>query len=655
MNGVEFEISIKNCYTEQNLINSIKNVYDQQTILADWLYAKARVYENLDSLEYAKKMYKESVIICEKHHYDYLLSKNFIGLKFISYKQNNYKDALKYSFSSLKPLDKIGNSEELAKSYNMISSIYGRLGENEKARKYEFIALNIALSINNLNLASLMYCNIGIDYHEQGYKNKSMYDSALFYANKSLEIAEKINDNERKITALSLIGSCYLNTNELQKSFEILHRGLSIANSLNDNYYKITLSDHIGELYQKKGNADSAIYYGQKSLTYAKELNLLSAVQWSAENLSKSYQLKGDFKKAFEMQKLFYESRDSILSEENQKELISQELKFKYDKLAISDSLKYDADKKITDFKNQEALNSERGKIIYLSLGLIIAVGLGFVAFNRFRVTQKQKIIIEQQKLTLEDKTKEVQDSIFYSKEIQEVFLKPLTGNLPYLSETALFYKPKDIVSGDFYWHKEIGDNLIIAVGDCTGHGVPGAIISVLAIQCLEKSVIQLGNANELHGLNTLLREDFDNYYNQNKRVIVGLDYSVICLNKKDKKIYVSGSGATVLFKKKDSTIKSLKFNSINIGGAMPIIYEPQTHVFEYHDIDSIYMYTDGIVDQRGGQLNKKLGTQKFISLLEKAGSIKTSSLVSSIETELTNWINDQAQMDDMTLLCLKL
>lgn len=136
---------------KENLISKIENKSEQNKTQADWLYAKARLYENLDSLEYAKKMYNQSLSLSEKENYTYLKTKNYIGLRFIAYKQGHVKDAIKYAFSSIPLLEKTNDYRELMKSYNLIATLYGQLNENKKSIEYHFKSLEYAkkLMINN--------------------------------------------------------------------------------------------------------------------------------------------------------------------------------------------------------------------------------------------------------------------------------------------------------------------------------------------------------------------------------------------------------------------------------------------------------------------------------------------------------------------------
>lgn len=168
------------------------------------------------------------------------------------------------------------------------------------------------------------------------------------------------------------------------------------------------------------------------------------------------------------MQQQFYVTRDSILNKSNQQELVRQEFKYNYDKQALSDSLNYANQKKLSEIETQVKFKSEKNKRITLYFGLALVFIFAVFMFNRFRITQKQKNIIEQQsqklELThhaLEEKTKEIKDSILYSKEIQNTFLKSPTNSKNYFNDTLLIYKPKDVVSGDFIGIKSLTKNYL--------------------------------------------------------------------------------------------------------------------------------------------------------------------------------------------------
>jgi serine phosphatase RsbU (regulator of sigma subunit) len=499
--------------------------------------------------------------------------------------------------------------------------------------------------------------NIGVIY-----LSKKEYDKALFNLNESYKIS-LLEDNKEDISnAIGNIGSVYYEQNKFEEALLKVNEAIKIKTEIGDNLGVASFLNLIGQIYQKKGDIKNAIVYGEKSLNLAKELKAVEQIMESSSTLYTSYQKQGNYKKAYETQNLFFATRDSILSENNQRELVKQELQYDFEKQSLADSLNYVNQKKLAAIENESKFKSEKNKRYTLYIGLFVVITFSIFIYNRFRITKKQKNIIEEQshKLEvthhqLEEKTKEIQDSILYSKEIQNTFLKSPTNSKNYFKDTILLYKPKDIVSGDFYWYKEIGNELFVVVGDCTGHGVPGAIISVLAIQSLEKTIKNIKNHDDLHLLNGYMKKEFNSYYNVGGHVSIGLDYSIVCINKEIKKIYLSGSGANILVKNKNNELINHKFDSINIGGNSPAIYEPSTINYEFKDIQSIFLYTDGIIDQKGEQTGKKFGTKNLKELIQNLNTTNSETAIKKIELEVNNWIGNTNQVDDITLLGIQI
>lgn len=577
----------------------------------------------------------------------------YICLSIVYSTQGNYVESLKNDIEGLKLYEKIGNEHGMALSYNDIGDTYLLLGDKEKAIEYFSKGYVLSKKNNLYTTASLACYNIGDLY----FQNKS-FPLSLQYAQIALELANKENDYYEKGNALLLIGKLYREDKKYEKALSTQHESIICFNKSEAKLEAYEPLSEISKIYFEKEDYSNAIAFGERALKLAQEMKSPLAVKISTETLFKSYQKTGNYPKAFETHLLFITSRDSVSNENNHKELLKQE----YKKQVLADSLKYVSDKKITEIKTEETLKAERNKRIGLSIGLGLAVIFGGVLFNRFRVTQKQKSTIEEQneKLAhthhqLEQKTKQIQDSILYSKEIQNVFLKSFAEENTFFKDAILLYSPKDVVSGDFYWYKELGDNLMVLIGDCTGHGVPGAIISVLAIQSLEKLTANITNINELHVLNNLLREEFNSYYQTESRVSIGLDYSVLCINKKENKLYISGSSAAIIIKDKSNHVVVERFDSINIGGKMPVIYNPKTVTRNCNEVDSVYLYTDGIIDQRGGTEGKKFGTKQFVHLIESINTNNSSQALAKIEASIDNWKQNEVQIDDITLLGLQL
>src|SRR5690606_2481187 len=203
-------------------------------------------------------------------------------------------------------------------------------------------------------------------------------------------------------------------------------------------------------------------------------------IKTAAFMLKNIYEKQGDYKNALQMNDLYYQMRDSIINQETRKAALKQNLQYEYEKKAAADSI---ANTKEIEIKNIELakqkaeLQIKKNQQFALFGGLFLVVLFAGLMYNRFKITQKQKNIIEnqkmeveQQKLIVDNKNKEITDSIVYAKRIQAAILPHQKIVKQYLNQSFILYKPKDIVAGDFYWMENTGDTVLFAAADCTGH-----------------------------------------------------------------------------------------------------------------------------------------------------------------------------------------
>ncbi len=594
----------------------------------------------------ALQTFKDGLALAQKTNSAIDIAEFYLNMSAVYSTQGNYSASLKCNFEALKYYGQIKNERGLSLVYNNMGDAYFQQGNEMQAIEYFSNCYVIAKKTKNTSLATIACYNIG-----DVYLGRKDYTLAKQYAEIGLDLANENKHVLEKSYALLLLGKIFREQKKLDKALAVQ---LESAELIKDTPEKLQAHEpysEISKIYFEQNNQKQAILYGEKSLALAQEMKSPLALKKSTEVLYKSYDKIGDFTKAYRVQSIYLSSKDSLLNQSTQKEILNQE----YKKQLLADSLKFDANKKINDIKNETQLKNEKTKLIILSIGLLAAIVVGLVLFNRFRITKNQKEIIETQKKSLEIKTKEIQDSILYSKEIQNIFLKSVVNNNTFFKDALLIYKPKDVVSGDFYWYKEINNNTFVVVGDCTGHGVPGAIISVLAIQSLEKIMHQIDDPKELHVLNNLLRKEFDVYYQKENHVSIGLDFSILCINQQEKKLFLSGSGGTILLKTQANNILAESFESINIGGNMPTLYSPRTAAYDFKDLRSVFLYTDGIIDLKGGEKNKKFGTNQLKNLLENLNTKDTPETFLKIENTLEAWRGENQQIDDMTLLGLQI
>lgn len=635
-------------YSKKNI--RIKNA------LSKLYNATGNIYIQQGNYPLALKTHQDALKIRREINDKTGLASSYNNLANIYYSMGNYNEAIKNHFASLKIKESIGNKQGIAISYNNIGLLYKDQGNNEQAIKHLRNSLKIAEEIKLDKIITTNYINIGAIYLGQNRYNDAMKNFQTAY-----NICKKNNDIEDLADVLGNMGEVYIAQENYDEALKKADEALKIKTKLDDKRSIAAFQNLIGRIYKQKGDLKNALFYSEMSLELALKIKQLKQIQESSQTLISIYKKTGNYKQALEMQELYLKSTDSIKSKDNQLEAMRQEFQYNYQKQAIADSINYANEKRISDLENQAKLKTERSIKISLLMGLILVVVFALFISNRFRITRRQKNIIEHQSRKLEathhqlaEKNKEINDSIQYSKEIQNTFLKSPSDSKKYFKDTLLVYKPKDVVSGDFYWYKELNDNLYVVVGDSTGHGVPGAIISVLAIQSLEKTILQIKDNNQLHELNELMKTEFNHYYKLNGHVSIGLDYSIICINKKENKLYISGSGANV-FVKNNTELLSYKFDTINIGGQAPAIYKPETICLDLNAILSVFLFTDGIIDQKGFLTGKKFGSKRLKELILNLNTNDANVATTKIETEINNWIGNLEQIDDITLLGIQI
>ncbi len=250
----------------------------------------------------------------------------------------------------------------------------------------------------------------------------------------------------------------------------------------------------------------------------------------------------------------------------------------------------------------------------------------------------------------------ELNDSIVYAKRIQEAMMlkeKHLSRLFP---ESFLLFKPKDIVSGDFYWFTKLDNKIIIAVADCTGHGIPGAFMSVLGISLLNQIIIEEQQSNTsliLQRLNHKLKKAFaySMDYQDEDKYHDGMDIALCCIDPDQQKIEFAGAFRP-LYLVRNNVLRELKGSRYPIGGLYLESDRSYSNIsFDYLAGDKLYLCSDGFADQFGGNSNKKFMTKKFKQLLEKTSKYSMNTQYKELERAFHEWKNNTEQTDDILII----
>ncbi len=545
--------------------------------------------------------------------------------------------AIAYFTRSLKIMEKLNDQKGIASCLNNIGVIYNEQGKYKKAGEYYQRALTINKQLGDSSSQALSYSNLGNIYRYLGNDSKSIQ-----YHQKSIRIYQNLQDDYGLGMSYHFIAVTYLDTKDYQKALEFTEKCIP--------YYKKTenllglpeVFNIMGKIYYKKGDNQKAIYYNQQALELAKKVDAPAAIRESSFSLYQNYKKLGKYKDALDMHELYMVNRDKVTNEESQQELIKQELSYEFEKQQALD-------------KKEHEKRLAIQKVIIFSVigGSLLVLIFAFVVINRLRITRKQKEIIERQKDLVEEKQKEILDSITYAKRLQDAILPPLSIFKEHFPESFILYKPKDIVAGDFYWMEKTGDSILIAVADCTGHGVPGAMVSVVCSTALNRAVLEFGLTDPgeiLDKTREIVLETFTKSY---KDVKDGMDISLVAINSKTHEIQWAGANNPLWY------ISNNELNSIT-ADKQPIGSSFDAKAFKTHHIqlkkdDLIFLFTDGYADQFGGEKGKKFKYAPLKEFILKNAALSMSEQEQLLESTFENWKNGIEQVDDVCIMGVRI
>lgn len=571
--------------------------------------------------------------------------------------------ALKYYHESLKIYEDSDDYYGIALVLNNIGAIYKNQGEIDKALDYWNRSLKIREESNDVfsiaysvtNLASL-------------YAIKKDTTKAIEYLNRGLKIREELDEKRGMAQSLNLLGRMYLSMNKLDSAATYLNRSLQIRRALEDNEGLVISLNSLASLSFKQKNLNLAKKYALESKSIAQDIGFPSSIRDASKMISKISRSQGLWQEAFLNLELYILMKDSISNEENIKGAFQKEAQHKFEKQADSlaaEQLKKDVlliaeQKRKDDIAEKEA--EKKNLIIWTGSGgfLLVFLFTGFVV-NRLRVTREQKSIIEDQKKQvdhafgeLEEKNTEILDSINYAKRIQKAILPSNKVVKEYLNESFILYKPKDIVAGDFYWMEHMDDTVLFAAADCTGHGVPGAMVSVICNNGLNRSVREHGLTDPGEILDKTREIVIQEFEKSEDEVKDGMDIALCSLSNLDEEgVYreLKYAGAhNPLWIIRNGELIETRANKQPIGKFEK--QEPyKTHSFKLEKGDTFYIFSDGFADQFGGDRGKKYKSKRFRSFLISMQDKSMDTQCDMLNSEFEKWKGELEQIDDVCII----
>ncbi|MBC7694234.1 MAG: tetratricopeptide repeat protein [Burkholderiales bacterium] len=574
--------------------------------------------------------------------------------------QSNLKDALDNYMSALKLFDGLKMPVKVAGIQNNIGLIYAEIKEYRTALAYYFKAEKINLSKKEKSILAINYNNIATCYQKL-----NQFSSAETYLKKSLLLRQEVFDTIGMAMAYHNIGINHQLTDDKDSAMIFFNKSLSYLANMNENIGHAYNYLEMGNTLLQYGKLKEAEGYLLSSLRIAQNSELEGVKVEVYKYLSNLYEQKQDFKKAFQYQNFYLSSKENIESDESKNEILKKELEYDFSKR--QELQKKDAENKqaISDAK----IESQKKLTTGAAIALIILSGLILIVFRSYNQKRKANTIISKQKEIVEHKNKEILDSINYAKYIQNALLPSEKAISELHIDCFILFKPKDIVSGDFYWiHNNPASNgnlneVYIAAVDCTGHGVPGALVSVVGNNGLNRCVKEYGihdTGNILDKLSELVEETFEKSENELKdgmdiSLLKIIDISVSEANQSIVNVQWSGANNPLWIIRNDSTlIEEIKADKQPVG-KFDNRKQFASHNFVLEKGDRLYLFTDGYADQFGGPKGKKFMYRHLEEVLLSTKNLPLNEQKLALELSFSNWIGSLEQADDVCIVGIQL
>jgi serine phosphatase RsbU (regulator of sigma subunit) len=563
--------------------------------------------------------------------------------------QGNYPEAISYLMKSLKIKEDIKDKSGISIAYNNIGLILELQGKIEEAIAYHLKSLKLKEELNDRLGASFSYSNLAALY-----MNQKKYKEAQNYNFKSLKIKEELGDKQGEALCLGNIGTVYMNENKTKEALKYQLKALKIMEDIGDAKALVTTLIALGSTYEKEHSYPEALVYYDKGLKKAIEIDYRDGVRQAYGNLSSVYTLLKNYQKALEYTNLFYHEKDSLFNKEAMKQVTEINTKYQTEKKEQEIQL-LTKDQQLKD----KTLREQRVIRIALIVGLALFFILSFTLYNRYRFKQKANTLLEKQKQEIQEQNILITDSIDYAKTIQEAVFPSEKKMMSLFPDSFVLYKPKAIVSGDFYLVGEKDNKLICTVADCTGHGIPGAFMSLLGFNMLENIIEKKDDylpsviLNELNQkMVATMSQDVDH---TNSSVKHGMDASVITIDKQLMQLQFAGAH-NPLYQVRDNTLTEIKADKMSIGSYKEgKQIEFQNHTLSIRKGDVFYLFSDGFPDQIGGPNRKKFYYPPFKELLVSIHKMAMTEQKNFLDQVITSWKGERDQTDDILVVGIKI
>jgi serine phosphatase RsbU (regulator of sigma subunit) len=568
------------------------------------------------------------------------------NLALVYYLKGDYIKSSNMHLEAISIFEKLGDKRRKAKA--MATFAYESKNRNLKS-SFDLLAeaIQILTALNEQNDLSSALDNYGVLF-----EMNNNIDSAMNYYHKALKIKFSLRDSVGIPYTLNNIAGVYFIKNNISEGLKFMNQSTKIREKLRD-YIGMAFNEHtLGELYFSNKEFELAEIHFRKSNYFSKKSSYPDLQGKNLKYISSILAKKNRYDSAYFYFNSFFMIHDSLYNSNNQKQLLEMETIYETEKKS-SQIKSLDTDNKIKETELEKKRNTQSFLLIVVGLSLFagIIVLRAYLQKNRTnKIIVNQKKEIEHQKHIVEEHQRETIDSINYARRIQYALLANDDLLKRNLKEHFVLFKPKDIVSGDFYWATEHNDKFYLAVCDSTGHGVPGAFMSLLNIGFLSEAIKEKNIVQPNEVLNYVRKRLIETIGNNGQD---GMDAILLCFDKSSNTITYSAANNEPILMNENEIVELPK-------DKMPVGKGERTDSFSLHKMefkkgDVLYLYTDGYADQFGGPKGKKFKYKPLNELLLSNISLPMVDQKEGLMLSFNKWKGNLEQVDDICIIGIRI
>ena len=686
----------------------LSKIENSQKLITESYFQLGYAHYNLNHYDSAITFLQKAAALSQQADNKTMLALTYNRLGNTYQLKGRFNKAIQFYEKALKVNNEIHNSKEIARSLSNIGSVYQTFGEYNKAIQFQLKALSIYQQIDfqegiawsSLNISRLFKLHEqyakALDYVDQSikiyraiareqnietgvtlclkeygliYSLMGNHDQALRYINKVLRRNQNANNQYGIANAYHHMGKIYFSKQEYPTSLEYLNNSLNIKNRLNDRMEIPSILRLMGEIHLEMKEKQVAMEYFTKALNLAREQNMKAVIEklyWDFYHLHK---INRQYQKALHYHTLWSALKDSL---NNQR---IAELEMQYEFKRKQEQLQFEQQKR--EAIQQTKIKKQRVVAISSASGFFLLLALSVVIYHSYKRKVRSNVQLARQNQEIENQKEEIEaqrnmateqrdkiarqneiitESISYASRIQNAVLPQQNTVNNIFPDYFIYYKPKNIVSGDFYWINQIDSKIVIAAADCTGHGVPGAFMSMLGTAFLNEIINQKKILDPGHILYKLRKTMIHALHQDAKKTGSrdGMDIALSIIDMNTRELYFSGA-FNPLYIIRDNTLIELRANRMPIG--VHGIYQNTAFSVEKIQIkkdDLLYFFSDGYSDQFGGENGVKFGKQAFRKLLLNIHQHAMEEQKELLDHNLQAWQKNWSQIDDIMVLGFK-